>query len=70
MFSDGFEVTDRELEAMVLAAPFLEFVFLNGCGTLDMGRRLVEDAKVPVVLAWESPRVPSQHCLTMVCVIL
>ncbi len=44
----------------------IDVVFLNTCTSWDVCLRLQAELGIPVVVGWEGPAVPSQHCVQMV----
>ena len=59
-------VSDDEVVQAFKGRPGLAFVFLNGCGTTRVCRRLQLECGIPVVMGWDDAVVPSQQCLSMV----
>ena len=62
-------ITDDQLVQCFKGRTNIAFVFLNGCGTTSVCRRLQLECGIPVVLGWDDDEVPSQQCLAMVRVL-
>jgi hypothetical protein len=60
-------VTDDQLVQCFKGRRNVAFVFLNGCGTTSVCRRLQLECGIPVVLGWDDNEVPLQQQLAMVC---
>ncbi len=59
-------ITDDQLVQCFKGRTNIAFVFLNGCGTTSMCRRLQLECGIPVVLGWDDDEVPLQQQLAMV----
>jgi hypothetical protein len=58
-------VTDDEV-VECLKGHSLVFVFLNGCGTSALSRRVQLECGIPVVMGWDTASVPARQRLAMV----
>ncbi len=59
-------ITDDQLVQCFKGRTNIAFVFLNGCGTTSVCRRLQLECGIPVVLGWDDDEVPLQQQLAMV----
>lgn len=59
-------ITDDDLVKCFKDRPNIKFVFLNGCSTTPVCRRLQLECGIPVVMGWDDDEVPSQQFLAMV----
>jgi hypothetical protein len=59
-------ITDDQLVQCFKGRTNVAFVFLNGCGTTSVCRRLQLECGIPVVLGWDDDEVPLQQQLAMV----
>ena len=59
-------ITDDEMVECFKGRPNVQFVFLNGCDTTGLCRRLQLECGIPVVMGWDDKVVPSQQLMAMV----
>jgi hypothetical protein len=59
-------ITDDEMVECFKGRPNVQFVFLNGCDTTGLCRRLQLECGIPVVMGWDDEVVPSQQLMAMV----